>query len=216
VESFPSGTAESFGPLAPVPPVTPTPPAAPPPRPPGAPGAALPGPSEGSPPAFATLPRLAVAQESTEPSEHSPPLPSPFEAAGVGVEKDQFDRLFLGRSESEAESFPSGTVNSSGSTVPADPAVAQASPEPSAPLLASASLVKVIAVEVQESKADRLVALVKADGRIATYKAFTLTRPPRLVLDIPAAIHGVRQQVPGRRPLVTAMQSDPRSTENSR
>jgi general secretion pathway protein D len=37
VESFPSGTAESFGPLAPVPPVTPTPPAAPPPRPPGPP-----------------------------------------------------------------------------------------------------------------------------------------------------------------------------------
>jgi general secretion pathway protein D len=44
VESFPSGTAESFGPLAPVPPVTPTPPAAPAPRPPGAPGAAPSGP----------------------------------------------------------------------------------------------------------------------------------------------------------------------------
>jgi len=39
VESFPSGTAESFGPAAPVPPVTPTPPAAPPPRPAAPPGA---------------------------------------------------------------------------------------------------------------------------------------------------------------------------------
>jgi len=44
VESFPSGTAESFGPPAPVPPMTPTPPAAPPPRPPGAPGASPSGP----------------------------------------------------------------------------------------------------------------------------------------------------------------------------
>jgi hypothetical protein len=123
------------------------------------------------------------------------------------MQGNQADRLFLDRPASEVESFPSGMADSLGTTAPADPAVAQAFPERSTPPSVSADVVKIIAIEVYESKPDSLVALVMADGPIATYKVFTLTRPPRLILDIPGATYSIRQPIPGGRPLVTAIRS---------
>ncbi|MEI8191055.1 MAG: secretin N-terminal domain-containing protein, partial [candidate division NC10 bacterium] len=45
------------------------------------------------------------------------------------------------------------------------------------------------------------------DGPITAYESFTLPDPPRLVVDIPSAIHAVPQPISARPPLVTAIRS---------
>jgi len=45
-----------------------------------------------------------------------------------------------------------------------------------------------------------LALLVTGDGPITTYESFTLPDPPRLVLDIPGAIHAVPQPISARPP----------------
>ena len=88
------------------------------------------------------------------------------------------------------------------------PAVASpppASPAPSAQ--AAKGLVEVTGVEVQDAGSGRLALLVTGDGPITTYESFTLPDPPRLVVDIPSAIHAVPQPISARPPLVTAIRS---------
>jgi len=49
--------------------------------------------------------------------------------------------------------------------------------------------------------------LISGDGPIPTYETFTLPEPPRLVLDIPNAVHAISQPIAARPPLVTAVRS---------
>ena len=49
--------------------------------------------------------------------------------------------------------------------------------------------------------------LVTGDGPIPTYESFTLPDPPRLVVDIPNAVHAIAQPIRARPPLVTAVRS---------
>ncbi|MCX5735528.1 MAG: AMIN domain-containing protein, partial [candidate division NC10 bacterium] len=88
------------------------------------------------------------------------------------------------------------------------PAVAsppRARPAPSAQ--AARGLVEVTGVEVQDAGSGGLALLVTGDGPITTYESFTLPDPPRLVVDIPSAIHAVPQPISARPPLVTAIRS---------
>ena len=80
-----------------------------------------------------------------------------------------------------------------------------ASPAPSA--RAVQGPIEVTGVEVQDAGAGGLALLVTGDGPITTYEAFTLPDPPRLVVDIPSAIHAVPQPISARPPLVTAIRS---------
>ena len=49
--------------------------------------------------------------------------------------------------------------------------------------------------------------LVSADGPIPSFESFTLPDPPRLVVDIPNAVHAIPQPIAARPPLVTAVRS---------
>jgi type IV pilus assembly protein PilQ len=49
--------------------------------------------------------------------------------------------------------------------------------------------------------------VVTGDGPIATYESFTLPDPPRLVLDIPNAIHAIPQPITAQSPAVKAIRS---------
>lgn len=88
------------------------------------------------------------------------------------------------------------------------PAVASPPPAPPAPSAQAArGLVEVTGVEVQDAGSGGLALLVTGDGPITTYESFTLPDPPRLVVDIPSAIHAVPQPISARPPLVTAIRS---------
>jgi type IV pilus assembly protein PilQ len=90
------------------------------------------------------------------------------------------------------------------------PPPAVASPPPALPApsaQAARGLVEVTGVEVQDAGSGGLVLLVTGDGPITTYESFTLPDPPRLVVDIPNAIHAVPQPISARLPLVTAIRS---------
>ena len=87
-------------------------------------------------------------------------------------------------------------------TPPGSPAV---SPAPSAQT--AGGRVEVTGVEVQDTGSGGLALLVTGDGPITTYESFTLPDPPRLVVDIPSAIHAVPQPISARPPLVTAIRS---------
>jgi type IV pilus assembly protein PilQ len=67
--------------------------------------------------------------------------------------------------------------------------------------------IEVTGVEIQDLGAGGLEALVTGDGPISTYESFTLQDPPRLVVDIPNAIHAVPQPISARHPLVKAIRS---------
>jgi len=86
------------------------------------------------------------------------------------------------------------------------PLVAAAAPAP-APAATPAGIAEITGVEVQDSGKDSLVVLVNADGSLATHEAFTLSDPPRLILDIPNAKHAVPQPISARPPIVTAIRS---------
>jgi len=60
---------------------------------------------------------------------------------------------------------------------------------------------------VQESGPNGVVVLVSGDGPIPTYESFALPDPPRLVVDIPNAVHAIPQPISARPPLVTAVRS---------
>lgn len=79
---------------------------------------------------------------------------------------------------------------------------AQAPPAP-----AAQGPVEVMRVEVQNGGPGGLTLLVTGDRPITTYESFTLADPPRLVVDIPNAVHAVPQPIPARPPLVTAIRS---------
>jgi type IV pilus assembly protein PilQ len=51
------------------------------------------------------------------------------------------------------------------------------------------------------------VALVTADGPIGPYESFTLPDPPRLVVDIPNAVHAIPQPIAARSSLIGAVRS---------
>jgi len=65
----------------------------------------------------------------------------------------------------------------------------------------------VTAVEAQEAGTGGLILAVAADGPIATYESFTLSDPPRLIVDIPNATHAIPQPIAARPPMVTAIRS---------
>ena len=88
------------------------------------------------------------------------------------------------------------------------PAVASPPLAPPAPSAQAArGPVEVTGVEVQDAGSGGLALLVTGNGPITTYESFTLPDPPRLVLDIPSAIHAVPQPISARPPLVTAIRS---------
>jgi len=62
-------------------------------------------------------------------------------------------------------------------------------------------------VEVQQKGPKGAAVMVVGDGPIATYESFTLPDPPRLVIDIPNAVHAIPQPVSARSPLVKAIRS---------
>jgi type IV pilus assembly protein PilQ len=67
--------------------------------------------------------------------------------------------------------------------------------------------IEVTGIEVQESGSNGVVVLVSSDGPIPTYESFALPDPPRLVVDIPNAVHAIRMPISARPPLVTAVRS---------
>jgi type IV pilus assembly protein PilQ len=82
------------------------------------------------------------------------------------------------------------------------------SPAPQAvPPPAPSRAIEVTGVETQEAGTGGLVLVVVADGPIATYESFTLSDPPRLIVDIPNATHAIPQPIAARPPMVTAIRS---------
>jgi type IV pilus assembly protein PilQ len=67
--------------------------------------------------------------------------------------------------------------------------------------------VEVTGVEVQQTGPSGVAVVVNGDGPIPTYESFALPDPPRLVIDIPNAVHAIPQPVAARPPLVTAIRS---------
>jgi len=91
------------------------------------------------------------------------------------------------------------------------PGIPVAPSPPPAPPATPAPVVKgpvgVVGVEAQDGGPSGLTLLVSGDGPITTYESFTLADPPRLVVDIPNAVHAVPQPIAARPPLVTAIRS---------
>ncbi|MBI4537850.1 MAG: type IV pilus secretin PilQ [candidate division NC10 bacterium] len=79
--------------------------------------------------------------------------------------------------------------------------------QPSPPAPPAPGPVEVTGVEVQDAGPGALRVLVTADGPIPTYESFTLSDPPRLILDIPNALHAIPQPISARPPAVTAVRS---------
>ncbi|MGE5850568.1 MAG: AMIN domain-containing protein, partial [Candidatus Methylomirabilota bacterium] len=67
--------------------------------------------------------------------------------------------------------------------------------------------VEVTAVEAQDAGPGGVIVAVAADGPISTYESFTLPDPPRLIVDIPNAMHAIPQPIAARPPMVTAIRS---------
>ena len=96
----------------------------------------------------------------------------------------------------------------------AEPAPVSPAPPTPPPTVSSPPLdrtvqgpIEVTGVEVQDMGAGGLALLVTGDGPITTYESFTLADPPRLVVDIPNAVHAVPQPISARPPLVKAIRS---------
>ena len=87
---------------------------------------------------------------------------------------------------------------------PPPPAVVPAPVPVAAP---ARGTIEVTDIEVQESGSNGVVVLVSGDGPIPTYESFALPDPPRLVVDIPNAVHAIRTPIAARPPLVTAIRS---------
>jgi type IV pilus assembly protein PilQ len=62
-------------------------------------------------------------------------------------------------------------------------------------------------VEFEPAGQGGVTVLVSGDGPIPTYETFTLPDPPRLVVDIPNAVHAIPQPIAARSPQVTAVRS---------
>ena len=88
---------------------------------------------------------------------------------------------------------------------PAPPPAPIAAPAP--PPAPARGTIEVTGVEVQESRPNGVVVLVSGDGPISTYESFALPDPPRLVVDIPNALHAISQPISARPPLVSAVRS---------
>jgi type IV pilus assembly protein PilQ len=88
---------------------------------------------------------------------------------------------------------------------PAPPPAPIAAPAP--PPTPARGAIEVTGVEVQESGPTGVVVLVSGDGPISTYESFALPDPPRLVVDIPNAVHAISQPISARPPLVSAVRS---------
>jgi type IV pilus assembly protein PilQ len=83
-----------------------------------------------------------------------------------------------------------------------------AAPAAAAPATsAAAKPIEVTGVDVQELSAGGVVVIMKGNGPIATYESFMLPDPPRLVVDIPNAVHAIPQPIKPRPPVVTAIRS---------
>jgi type IV pilus assembly protein PilQ len=67
--------------------------------------------------------------------------------------------------------------------------------------------VEVTGVEFEAAGQGGVTVLVSGDGPIPTYETFTLPDPPRLVVDIPNAVHAIPQPIAARSPQVTAVRS---------
>ena len=104
---------------------------------------------------------------------------------------------------------PSASPAEAAPAAPTPPSVVASPPPPlpAPPAQTARGLVEVTGVEVQDAGSGGLALLVTGNGPITTYESFTLPDPPRLVLDIPSAIHGVPQPISARPPLVTAIRS---------
>jgi len=94
---------------------------------------------------------------------------------------------------------------------PAPPApVAAPPPPPPAPAPAApvaARPIEVTGVEIEPAGPGGVTVVVTGDGPMPTYETFTLPDPPRLVVDIPNALHAIPQPIAARPPLVTAVRS---------
>jgi type IV pilus assembly protein PilQ len=104
---------------------------------------------------------------------------------------------------------PSASPEAAAPVAPTPPPAAASPPlaRPAPSAQAARGLVEVTGVEVQDTGSGGLALLVTGDGPITTYESFTLPDPPRLVVDIPNAIHAVPQPISARSPLVTAIRS---------
>ena len=80
---------------------------------------------------------------------------------------------------------------------PPPPAVVPAPPPVAAP---ARGTIEVTGIEIQESGSNGVVVLVSGDGPIPTYESFALPDPPRLVVDIPNAVHAIRTPISGAAP----------------
>ena len=85
------------------------------------------------------------------------------------------------------------------------PAAPVAAPAPAAP--GPVRPVEITGVEFEPAGQGGVTVLVSGDGPIPTYETFTLPDPPRLVVDIPNAVHAIPQPIAARSPQVTAVRS---------
>ncbi len=96
---------------------------------------------------------------------------------------------------------------------PPMPAPEAATPPPPAPVAApppapvATRPVEVTGVDIEPAGPGGVTVLVTGDGPIPAYETFTLPDPPRLVVDIPNAVHAIAQPIAARPPLVTAVRS---------
>ncbi len=151
-----------------------------------APAPAAPAPTTAPPPAPAVVPTPPPPQPAPEAAPSPPPTP-PVAPPGPPV-----------AAPPEPPPAP-----------PAPPMAASSPPPPAAPAPTAPAVrpVEVTGIEVQQAGPSGLAVLVTGDGPIPTYESFALQDPPRLVVDIPNAVHAVPQPIAARPPLVTAIRS---------
>jgi type IV pilus assembly protein PilQ len=148
-----------------------------------APAPAVPAQTPAPPPAPAVVPTRPPTAPEPVPAAATPPAPLPMAAPVVMA------------------SAPPPLPIAAASPPPAAPPA----PAPAAP--AARRPVELTGVEVQQAGSGGLVVVVTGDGPIPTYESFTLPDPPRLVVDIPNAVHAIPQPIAAPASLVTAMRS---------
>jgi type IV pilus assembly protein PilQ len=138
-----------------------------------------------------------VAQEQPAPTPQVMAAPAPLPAIPVAPEPPK---------PAEAPvAAPPPPPAPAPAPVAAPPPTAPPQAPPPAP--APRGPIEITGVEAQKAGADKLVVTLRADGPVSTYESFTLPDPPRLIVDIPNAMHAVPQPISTRSPLVTAIRS---------
>jgi len=159
-----------------------------------APAPAAPAPTLAPPP----LPVVTPA-----PAPPIPPVPAP-EAASTPPPVPEAPPAPPGPPPAMEAPPPAPTPTPVAAPSPPAPAPPVTAPVPEAP---ARRPVEVTGVEIQPAGPGGLLVLVSGDAPIPTYESFTLPDPPRLIVDIPNAVHAIPQPITARSPLVTAIRS---------